>query len=54
MKYTRNNKRRKMKKSKLKKSKRKTRKNKKGGQYIVREDTDPPAYKESYDELINK
>lgn len=28
--------------------------NKRGGQYIVREDTDPPAYKESYDELINK
>ena len=25
-----------------------------GGQYTVIEDVDPPAYKESYDELINK
>lgn len=42
------------KKYKIKKNKKTIKRYKKGGQNIVREDTDPPAYKESYDELVNK
>ena len=52
---TKRNKIKKYKKTKRKNKNKKTMKRyKRGGQNIVREDTDPPAYKESYDELVNK